>query len=123
MGLVSSIIVAGVLLVAGVLKLARPAEWYSDAAGMGVPKAVATPVPYLEVVVGALLLVQLQRSLFSWAAVALFAAFTLLLMVRLAQGKRPHCACFGSLSASPIGARHVARNVAFIALAACSALL
>jgi hypothetical protein len=75
------------------------------------------------VVVGALLLVQLQRSLFSWAAVALFAAFTLLLAVRLAQGKRPHCACFGSLSASPIGAQHVVRNVVFITLAVCGAVL
>jgi len=74
-------------------------------------------------VLGALLLVQLQRSVVAWCAIALFAAFTVLLAVRLAQGKRPPCACFGSLSARPIGPGHLVRNALFIAVAVAAALL
>jgi hypothetical protein len=44
-------------------------------------------------------------------------AFTSLLILRLSQGRRPPCACFGAWSAKPIGWRDVARNTAFLALA------
>jgi hypothetical protein len=50
-------------------------------------------------------------------ALALLAMFTTLITVRLAQGKRPPCACFGSLSARPLGWRHVLRNGVLMALA------
>jgi hypothetical protein len=48
----------------------------------------------------------------------LLVAFTALLMVRLLQGRRPPCACFGALSSKPIGWGNVARNAVFLALAA-----
>lgn len=121
-GTVAAVAVAVVLLVAGVSKLAQPAQWRSQAAGLGVPSAVATVVPFVELVLGALLLVQWQRSLVAWCAVGLFVAFTALLVIRLAQGVRPPCACFGSLSSKPIGLGHVARNAFFIALAVLAAL-
>lgn len=111
------------MLVAGVSKLARPAVWRTESAGMGVTWRLAQPVPYVETVLGALLLVQLQRHVVAWVAVALFVAFTALLAARLAQGKRPPCACFGSLSATPIGPGHLARNAVFIAVAVAAALL
>ena len=40
------------------------------------------------------------------------------LVLRLAQGRRPPCACFGAWSATPIGWGHVARNAVFAAFAA-----
>jgi len=123
MAVVAAVLVAAVLLVAGVSKLAKPLGWRTESAGMGVPSWLAAPVPYVEITLGAMLLAQVQRPLMAWCAVALFAAFTVLLVVRLAQGKRPPCACFGSLSPSPIGPLHVARNVVFIALAIAAALL
>ena len=90
---------------------------------MGVAWPLARLVPYVETALGALLLVQLQRHVAAWCAVALFVAFTALLGARLAQGQRPPCACFGSLSAKPIGSGHLARNAVFIAVAVAAALL
>jgi len=122
-GVVAAVVVAAVLLVAGVSKLARPTLWRSESSGMGVPWWLARVVPFVETVLGALLLVQLQRHAVAWWAVALFGLFTVLLAVRLAQGRRPPCACFGSLSAKPIGPGHLARNAVFIAVALAAALL
>lgn len=115
--------VAVVLLVAGVSKLAQPRQWQSQAAGLGVPRFVARAVPFVEVALGACLLVQLQRQVMAWLAVALFGAFTAVLVLKLAQGKRPPCACFGSLSSKPIGLGHLARNGVFIGLALLAAIL
>lgn len=122
-GVVAALAVAAVLLIAGVSKLAQPARWKVQAAGLGVPPPMALVVPFVEVGVGACLLVQLQRHLVAWFAVALFGAFTALLALRLAQGKRPPCACFGSLSSKPIGLGHLSRNVVFIGLALLAAML
>ncbi len=122
-GIAAAVVVAAVLLIAGVLKLARSAEWRAQAKGLGVPGPLAPVVPFIEIALGAALLVQWQRHNFAWAAVVLFAAFTGLLGLRLAQGQRPPCACFGSLSSRPIGAGHLARNAVFIAIAAFAAIL
>ncbi len=122
-GVLAAIAVAVVLLVAGTMKLGRPGEWRSQAAGLGVPPVVAAVVPFVELALGALLLVQVQRHVVAWFAVALFGLFTALVGVRIAQGRRPPCACFGSLSSTPIGPGHLLRNVAFIALAVAAAVL
>ena len=122
-GIAAAAVVAGVLLLAGVLKLARPTEWRTQAAGLGVPALITTVVPLVEIGIGAALLVQWQRHAMAWVAVAMFALFTALLGVRLAQGQRPPCACFGALSSRPIGASHVIRNAVFIAIAVMAATL
>jgi len=122
-GVAAAVAVAAVLLIAGVSKLAQPAQWRSQSNGLGVPWRLAMVVPYLEVTLGALLLVQVQRHAVAWVAVAMFGSFTLLLALRLAQGKRPPCACFGSLSSKPIGAEHLVRNALFICLALLAATL
>jgi uncharacterized membrane protein YphA (DoxX/SURF4 family) len=123
MGVVAAVAVACVLLVAAVSKLARPAEWRAQSAGLGVPGALALFVPFVELSLGAMLLVQLQRHVVAWFAVALFVAFTALLGLRLSQGRRPPCACFGSISSKPIGPANLARNAVFIALALLAATL
>lgn len=122
-GVAVAVAVGAVLLIAAVSKLAQPAQWRSQSNGLGVPWSVARIMPYLEATLGALLLVQVQRHTVAWIAVALFGAFTFLLSLRLAQGKRPPCACFGSLSSKPIGAGHLARNALFICLAVLAATL
>lgn len=122
-GAVAAVLVAGVLLVAGVSKLAQPAQWRSQSQGLGAPLPVAMVMPYVELGLGALLLVQFQRHVVAWLAVALFASFTGLLALRLAQGRRPPCACFGSLSSKPIGPGHLVRNAIFIGLALLAATL
>ena len=122
-GIAAAVVVAGVLLLAGVLKLARPGDWRIQAVGLGVPSSLAAIVPFIELGLGAALLAQLHRHGFAWAAVALFVAFTALLGLRLGQGQRPPCACFGALSSRPIGARHIARNVVLIVAAVLAATL
>jgi len=122
-GVLAAVAVAAVLLVAGVSKVGRPRDWRNQSEGMGVPWPVARAVPFVELGLGALLLLQVQRHVVAWLALALFVAFTGLLVLRLAQGRRPPCACFGSLSVRPVGPGNVARNGVFIALSLAAALL
>lgn len=122
-GAIAAAVVGVVFLVAAVSKLAGPQAWRVQADGLGVPDAVAVVVPYVEAVLGALLVVQFQRHVVAWCAVAVLLAMTALLVRRLAQGRRPPCACFGAWSAKPIGAGHVARNLVLVAVAVAAALL
>lgn len=120
MAVVAAVIVGGTLLASGVLKLSRPAVWNLAAAGMGVPRPLAAGVPAGEVVVGALLAAQLWRSVLGWVAAVMLAAFTVLLIVRLARGQRPPCACFGSAT-KRISWWDVGRNTVLIAVAILAA--
>ncbi len=115
--IVASIVLGAVFLVSGVTKVASPAQWRAQSAELGVPAPVATVVPFVELGVGALLVAQLARSFAAVVAGVLLVAFTLLLVVRLAQGRRPPCACFGALTTKPIGWGNVIRNLVFLALA------
>ena len=124
-GIAAAIVVAGVLLLAGVSE-ARAARMSGalQASGLGVPPAVAAVVPFVEIGLGAALLVQWQRHAIAWAAVGLLGDVQrCCLVVRLLQGQRPPCACFGSWSARPIGVGQVVRNVVFIAIAVLAATL
>ena len=114
---VASLVLGAVFIVSGVTKIASPAQWRTQSADLGVPAPVATVVPFLELAVGALLVSQLARSLAALVAGVLLIAFTILLVVRIAQGRRPPCACFGALSTKPIGWGNVVRNVVFLVLA------
>ncbi len=122
-GAIAAVVLAAVFLLAAVTKLARPTEWRAQASDLGVPAVLVPVVPFVEAALGALLLVQWHRHVVAWCAAVVLAAFTGLLVVRLAQGRRPPCACFGSLSAKPIGPGSVARNVLFIAVAVLAATL
>ncbi len=55
-------------------------------------------------------------------ALAILVVFSALLVLRLAQGRRPPCACFGSWSAKPLGWQHLVRNAVLIALAVVAAV-
>lgn len=114
---VASLVLGAVFIVSGVTKIASPAQWRTQSADLGVPAPIATVVPFLELAVGALLVSQLARSLAALAAGVLLITFTILLVVRIAQGRRPPCACFGALSTKPIGWGNVVRNVVFLVLA------
>jgi hypothetical protein len=78
-------------------------------------------VPWLEIGLGALLITGVWRPAVALVAAGLLGAFTVLLVLRLAQGQRPPCACFGAWSTRPIGYGSVARNVVLIALALLAA--
>jgi uncharacterized membrane protein YphA (DoxX/SURF4 family) len=118
---VGAAVVLGVaFVVAGASKLAAGGAWPAQAAGLGAPAWLAAPVPWVELAVGATLIVQVARPWPAVAALALLAAFTALIGRQLAAGKHPPCACFGAWSAKPLGWTHLARNAALIALAAAA---
>jgi uncharacterized membrane protein YphA (DoxX/SURF4 family) len=112
----ASIVVGVVFLVAGASKIAAGAEWPVQARGLGAPAVTIPLVPWVEIAIGAVLVVQVARQPAALAATAMLVVFTVLIVVQLAQGRRPPCACFGAWSAKPLGAGHVVRNVALIAL-------
>jgi uncharacterized membrane protein YphA (DoxX/SURF4 family) len=119
---IASVILGAVFIVSGVTKLAATQQWRAQAADLGVPGLVVGGLPYAELGLGALLVAQIARRPVAIVAGVVLMAFTSLLVVRLSQGRRPPCACFGGLSSKPISWTSVARNALFIALAAVVAL-
>lgn len=105
-----------VFLLAGGAKLASP-TWPDQARALGAPTAVARLLPFVEASVGAVLVTGLARRLVAVIAAVLLAAFTIAVVVQLAQGRRPPCACFGGRTARPIGPWTLVRNAAFLAVA------
>lgn len=116
-GLVASIVVGAALLLAGGAKIASGNAWPMQARALGAPEASIVVLPWTEIVVGALLSARVAQPVPAVAAATLLVAFSVLLVARLAQGQRPPCACFGSLSPRPIGWRHLARNGVLIGAA------
>lgn len=119
---IAAVIVGIAFLVAGASKIAAGPAWGSQARSLGAPAFVVPFVPWVELVIGALLVTQVARSLAAVAALVLLAVFTALIAYRLAQGERPPCACFGAWSAKPIGPSNIVRNLALMALAALALL-
>jgi hypothetical protein len=116
-GTAAGILVALALAGAGVLKLIEGPAWAKQAADMGVSRPVALVVPFVEIGVAVPLAAQLLKPWPAIAALALLVAFTVVIVRRLLDGSRPPCACFGSRSKRPLGAYHVARNLALLAAA------
>ena len=116
-GLVAGVLLGLTFLVAGGSKLAAGPGWSEQARGLGAPTTVVPIVPWFELALGAVLVVQLVPVAAGTVALAVLAAFTALIGRRLAQGRHPPCACFGAWSATPLGWGHVARNAALMVLA------
>lgn len=121
-GGLAAVLLGVMFLAAGVAKLAMGDQWPVQAREMGAPGPVIPIVPWFEIVLGALLVVQFRRPVMASMALGLLVVFTVLIALRLAQGRRPPCACFGAMTAKPIGAGHLIRNAVFIAVALIAAL-
>ena len=119
---IASVVLGAVFIVSGVTKIVAMQQWRAQAADLGVSGVVVAGLPYAELAIGALLAAQIARRTVAIVAGVVLVAFTTLLVVRLSQGRRPPCACFGGLSSKPISWTSAARNTAFIALAALVAL-
>lgn len=118
----ASVLLGAVFLVSGVMKVAAPQQWRTQSADLGVPRMLAAVVPFGELAVGALLVAQLARRPVAITAGAMLLASTALLVLRLSQGRRPPCACFGAWSREPISWADIVRNAVFLAVAAMIAL-
>ena len=119
---VAAIVLGVAFLVAGGTKIAAGLGWPAQARELGAPSWAIPTLPWVEIVVGALLVTQFARRPAAIVAAGLLVAFTVLILVRLRQGRRPPCACFGAWSTRPIGWRDVVRNVVLLALAVLAAL-
>ena len=113
---IAAIVLGAALLAAGTAKLASR-SWPADGRGLGAPAWAIPVVPWVEMALGALLVVGVLRAPVAAATAVLLVAFTVLLVVRLAHGEHPPCACFGRLTTRPISWWSVARNGVLIALA------
>lgn len=119
--MIAAILLGAAFLAAGGAKIAAGPAWPTQAAALGAPALVVPFVPWLEILVGATLAAQIARPVMAGVATVMLLAFTTLLVVRLAQGKRPPCACFGSWSAKPLGWKHLVRNAVLLTLALVAA--
>ena len=116
-------VVGVVFIFAGIQKLLAGIEWLVQAKQLRPPR-IAQPfvpmVPYVELIVGGLLIAGLQETPVRIAAIILLSSFTVLLVARLAAGERPPCACFSFRSTRPIGWSNVTRNAGLLALLVAS---
>lgn len=118
----SAVLVGVAFVVAGASKLAAGPAWPGQAQALGAPAWSVHVVPWFELVVGAVLVVQIFRRAAAVVAAVTLVVFTALIVLRLREGRRPPCACFGAWSATPIGPGHVARNLALFVLAILATL-
>ncbi len=115
-GLVASIVLGFVFLVSGGSKIAAGPAWPEQARGLGAPSIVVPVLPWLEIVLGAVLVMQVAPVVAAATALVVLVAFSGLIARRLSQGQHPPCACFGTWSTKPLGLGHLARNAGFIVL-------
>jgi uncharacterized membrane protein YphA (DoxX/SURF4 family) len=121
-GVIARILVGAAFVVAGVAKLAAGRNWPDQAAGLGVGRMIAVPLPWAEVALGASTMVGLVHPWPAWACTVMLAAFTVVIAAHLRRGARPPCACFGTWSARPIEPGHLVRNGVLFGLAVVGAL-
>jgi len=114
------IAVGVVLLVAGVAKLCQP-SWPATAKAFGAPARLIPALPWVEIVLGALLVSGVGLPWTALAAAVLLAGFTLLVAVRLRRGDAVPCGCFGETSPAPVGRDTVLRNLLLVILAMVAA--
>ena len=118
------LVLAAVLAVAGIAKLADRAGAREAVPGFGVPEALAPTVarllPLLELTAAVLLIPSATATAGSALALALMLAFSAAITRSIARGEAPDCHCFGALHSEPAGPRTLIRNLALAAGAAVS---
>ena len=121
-GIVAAILLGAAFVLAGASKLAAGRAWPAQAAGLGAPQWSVGPLPWVELVLGALLISNLVRRPASIVALVLLLLFSTLVIARLREGRHPPCACFGAWSARPLGPGHLVRNGLLVVLAIVAAV-
>ena len=122
-GLAARVVVGGLFVVAGALKLGDPTAFATEIANYHfVPELapwLAVTLPATEIVVGAALLAAPAgwRRAASLAAMGLLIMFTVAIVHVVRAGINVDCGCFGG-NTGPVTAWTAARDVALLALAA-----
>jgi uncharacterized membrane protein YphA (DoxX/SURF4 family) len=105
-----------IFIFAGVQKFTARELWPAQAKRLGAPSFAIPTVPYVEVILGSLLIAGLAANAVLIASIVALSSFTILLGLRLAAGDRPPCACLSFRSTKPIGWNNIARNLLMLAL-------
>ena len=111
---------AVVFLIAAITKLAQPERFRLALGDLGAPaRAVgflSWGIPVLEIALALLLLVDATASSAAVAAMAVLAAFSVVIARALRRGELADCGCFGQAS-SPVSNTTLTRNAGLIVLA------
>ena len=95
-------LLGGVFLIAGGLKLAHPAAFFSDLLGFGVPfpeivlRFVAVGLPWLEVLTGGGLLLNFWPETIRPVVALVCLTFVVMLGQAVVRGSDLSCGCFGA---------------------------
>ena len=116
-------IVGAVLAYAGANKVTAFAQWKQDARNQNLPVIVAMLLPFLELVLGAALVVLKPAPTVLGLATLVLVVFTVYLSGQVMGKSQVPCACFGARSVRPPSWRDVMRNLVLIALLFASAIL
>ena len=125
--LVLRIIIGTIFLVAGATKVGHGDLFAAQIAGFRIlPQPVIAPLaialPYLEMLVGAYLVLGLFTRITAWIAVAMLATFDLAIASAVVRGLVVSCGCFGPNDATVTTWSEVARDAVFVLLAVIVAL-
>lgn len=120
-GFVLRLLLGGVFVAAGLLKMFDPATFANDVARYGLlPNAlvnvVALALPCVEVLAGALLIVGVWRQAAALVIAALNGVFLVAVSVALARGLEV-CGCFGAAVARKASAWTLVEDAVFLAAA------
>lgn len=124
-GVISPLVLAGVLVVSALAKLPHPDETRSAIVALRLPPVldrawVGRSLPVAELVVAAGVVapwVGVSRYA-AWAALGLFVAYLVIIGRALRIHPRPTCACFGRIGPSRVDRWTLLRNVILVTLAA-----
>jgi uncharacterized membrane protein YphA (DoxX/SURF4 family) len=113
----SRIILAGIFLYSGYVKYRNPLQFSADLTAYKLfPAAIIIPVsqyfPWVEMVLGAALLVGWRLRYFALGTVGLVAFFIAIMAITYARGIDANCGCFGS--GDKISPLTIARDASFI---------
>ncbi len=118
---IASLLLACVLVVAGIAKLGDPRGAREAAKAFGLPGRfaglVARGLPLVEIAIAVLLLPTATRWWAALAALGLLLAFCAAIARVMARGEAPDCHCFGRLHSAPAGWATLARTGLLAALA------
>jgi len=120
--LLARLVLAGVLAVAALAKLADRDGARRSMLAFGTPEPLAAPLVGVlvacELAVALVLLFGPSARTGAFGALALFVGLSAVVAVNLARGRAPDCHCFGRLSSAPVGSSTLARNALLATIAA-----
>jgi uncharacterized membrane protein YphA (DoxX/SURF4 family) len=124
---VARLVLGGLLIWAGALKIGHPIDLASAIAGFRLlPPDLVAPLavilPYFEVLLGLYLLAGLFTRVAAWVAAAQFVIYAAAIASAVVRGIPANCGCFGPRDAAVADWPHVAFDLALAALAILIAL-